>query len=395
MSRPPPRRGLLWLGVVVSLFGSGMSAAAASWFVLERTGSTLAVGLLWLVVTAPGLLIPALGGVLIDRSDRRLLHAALDAARGLAVVAAALAVRRPGLALPAVYVLMALLGAGWTIGWPNMAALVQERTPPQNLVRANAAYQVAVQAGMMAAGAAVGFVYAGLGLSGVLLIDAGTYFFSGACLAALPAVPREVAPPERRHFVAEVRAGLTYLRGQRRVMAVGAAWSCMMGGVLSGTVLLVALASDVLHSGARGYGYLEGGWATGAVLGGLMAGRLARRYPAALPVAALGVLAFGHGLLPSLALVAAAVGAQILFGGCRALGGVALQTTLMTTVPNELMGRVQSAFAFLSTVLQMTMSLLLGWLAQAVSLRVAFLAVGAIYGLGALAAWVARMEPSP
>jgi hypothetical protein len=67
----------------------------------------------------------------------------------------------------------------------------------------------------------------------------------------------------------------------------------------------------------------------------------------------------------------------------------------MTTVPNELMGRVQSAFAFLSTVLQMTMSLLLGWLAQAASLRVAFLAVGAIYGLGALAAWVARMEPSP
>jgi hypothetical protein len=59
------------------------------------------------------------------------------------------------------------------------------------------------------------------------------------------------------------------------------------------------------------------------------------------------------------------------------------------------MGRVQSAFTFLAIVLQIAMCLLLGWLARAVSLPVAFVAVGAIYGLGAPAALVARMEPSP
>jgi DHA3 family macrolide efflux protein-like MFS transporter len=393
---PTARRPLLWLGVFVSLFGSGMSAAATGWYVLERTGSTVAVGLLWVLITAPGLLVPALGGVLIDRSDRRLLHVALDAGRGLVVVAtAALLLRRPGLGLPAVYVLFTLLGAGWTIGWPNLAALVQERTPPERLVRANAIYQVSVQAGMMAAGALVGFLYNALGLAGILLLDGLSYFASAACLAALPAVARPEAPAEARHFMAEVREGLAYLRAHRRLMALGAAWACLMGGVLSSTVLLVALAQDVLRAGARGYGYLEGGWATGAVLGGVVSARLARRHPAALPVLAMAVLAVGHAFLPFVTVLVAAVAAQVLFGSCRALGGVAMQSTVMATVPAPLMGRVQSAFTTLSTVLQMSMSLLLGWLAQAVSLGLAFAAVGALYGAGAAAALAARAPASP
>jgi hypothetical protein len=43
-----------------------------------------------------------------------------------------------------------------------------------------------------------------------------------------------------------------------------------------------------------------------------------------------------------------------------------------------------------STVLQVLMSLLLGWLAQAASLPVAFAAVGSLYALAALAAARAR-----
>jgi hypothetical protein len=54
------------------------------------------------------------------------------------------------------------------------------------------------------------------------------------------------------------------------------------------------------------------------------------------------------------------------------------------------MGRVQSAIATFSTVLQVLMSVLLGWLAQAVSLAAGFFAVGALYALAAVAAARAR-----
>jgi hypothetical protein len=165
----------------------------------------------------------------------------------------------------------------------------------------------------------------------------------------------------------------------------------MMGGILSGTVLLVALARDVLRAGAAGYGYLESGWALGAVLGALAARHVVGpRSAPLLPAFTLSALAVGTSVLPLLAAVPLAVGAQVVLGSSRALGGVAMQSALMATVPARLMGRVQSAFSMLSTVLQVLMSVLLGWLAQAVSLGAGFLAVGVLYALAAGAAARAR-----
>jgi len=245
----------------------------------------------------------------------------------------------------------------------------------------------------MSAGALVGFLYGALGLSGILFVDGATYVVSAACLGLLAPGPARPAPEGGpRRFIDDVREGLAYLRAHPPVMAVGAAWACMMGGVLSATVLLVAVARDVLHAGARGYGYLEAGWATGAVLGALVARRAVRPATAPLlPVLTLSVLAVGNSALPWIAAVPLAVAAQIVLGSSRALGGVAMQSALMTAVPHRLMGRVQSAFSMVSTVLQVLMSLLLGWLAQAVSLGAAFLAVGSLYALAAAAAARARV----
>lgn len=384
------RAHLLWVAMFVSVFGSGLSGAAASWYVLEKTGSTVAVGALWVLITAPGLVVPALGGVLIDRHDRRRLHVVLDLVRAALVLAAAWLVRRPGLALGTVYVLLLLLGIGWSLSWPTLSALVQERTEDRGLVGANAAYQIAVQGGMMSAGAAVGFVYARLGLPGILLVDAATYLLSACGLALLAAGPPR-ASAARRRFLADLGEGLAYLRARPAVMALGMAWACMLAGILSATVLLVALARDVLQAGARGYGFLESGWATGAVAGALLASRVVTpRTALVIPALSLAVLAAGNAVLPALAVLAAAVAAQVVLGASRAVGGVAIQSVIMLAVPHGLMGRVQSAFSMASTVLQVLMSGLLGWLAQAISIPAGFLAVSGLYALAGLAAWRAR-----
>jgi hypothetical protein len=284
-------------------------------------------------------------------------------------------------------VLLLLLGIGWSVSWPTLWALVQERTPRGRLVGATAAYQVSVQGGMMSAGAAVGFLYARLGLSGILMVDAGTYAASAACIGLLAAGPARAVPAQGRRFLDDLREGLLYLRAHPAVLSLGAAWACMLGGILSATVLLVALARDVLHAGARGYGYLEAGWATGAVIGGLLAIRAVRpRSARVLPPATLALLAVGSAVLPWLATLPLAVAAQIALGISRALGGVAMQSALMATVPRSLMGRVQSAFSTMSTVLQVLMSVLLGWLAQAVSIPAGFAAVGVLYAVAAVAA---------
>jgi len=170
------------------------------------------------------------------------------------------------------------------------------------------------------------------------------------------------------------------------VLALGITYSCMMAGVISANVLVVALAKDLLSAGPRGYGYIGLGWASGAIAGGLAAGTLARKRPYGVLVAALATLAVGHTLFPYARVLAVAVAMNGLFGACRALGGVLTQSSIMAEVPARLMGRAQSAFSVLATVLQMIMSYALGWFAQNFKLSFAFLLLGAIYGGGVLAA---------
>ena len=94
----------------------------------------------------------------------------------------------------------------------------------------------------------------------------------------------------------------------------------------------------------------------------------------------------GHTLFPFARLLAVAVAMNALFGACRALGGVLTQSSIMTAVPARLMGRAQSAFSVIATVLQVIMSYALGWFAQNFKLSIAFLLLGAIYGGAVVAA---------
>jgi hypothetical protein len=98
------------------------------------------------------------------------------------------------------------------------------------------------------------------------------------------------------------------------------------------------------------------------------------------------VLAVGHALFPYAGLLGVAILMNAVFGGCRAIGAVLTQSSILASVPNRLMGRTQSAFAFMATVLQILMSFALGWLAEHSSLQLAFLLLGAIYGAALLAA---------
>jgi hypothetical protein len=178
---------------------------------------------------------------------------------------------------------------------------------------------------------------------------------------------------------ADMREGFAYLRQQPLVRALGITHSIMMAGVVSANVVLVALANDILHAGARGLGFLEAGWATGAICGGLIASQLpsAKRMP--LYVAACAVLAAGHMATPFVAFLVGAVMMQVIFGFCRALGGVVAQSSLMSIVPRHFMGRTQSAMAILTTVVQLLMSFALGWVAQGAGLIAGYALLALLY----------------
>src|SRR5271155_1267836 len=171
-----------FVAMFVSLFGSGMNFAGVSWYILAATHSTVKVSGQVIVMTLPGLFVPFLGGVLIDRFDRRYLGVLLDLTRGVFVLATAYVAWSGHLQLWHLYAMTLITGMGSAMYWATVNALVQEVIPTSQFTGANAAVLVGVQSGMLIAGAFVGFLYNTAGISGILVIDGATYFVSAFCL---------------------------------------------------------------------------------------------------------------------------------------------------------------------------------------------------------------------
>src|SRR5271169_4329796 len=174
-----------FVAMLISLFGTGMNFAGVTWYVLGATHSTVKVSLIVILVTLPGLVVPPFGGVLIDRVDRRYLGITIDAARAVLVLGTAALAFLGRLAIWELYSMVLLLGVGFAIYWSTTNALIQELVPRDKLITANATVLIAVQGGMAAAGALVGFIYERAGLAGILGIDGTTYLISAICLLLL------------------------------------------------------------------------------------------------------------------------------------------------------------------------------------------------------------------
>jgi MFS transporter, DHA3 family, macrolide efflux protein len=404
----------------VSLFGSGMNFIGVSWYIMSATHSTVAVSWQVIVVTLPGLVVPFLGGVLIDRYDRRYLGVLLDLARGFAVLATSYIAWRGHLQLWHLYFMTLITGTGSAMYWANVNALVQEVIPPSQFTGANATVLVGVQSGMLLAGTFVGFMYDHAGIAGILCIDGLTYFVSAFCLYSLRSgyvsplmhrqYPREFSESTEAAVQAlesgenpevteaglslavytDMKEGWVYLREQPVVLALGVTHAMLMASIVSSNVVVVALADVILHSGARGFGFIEAGWAIGAIIGGLITSQLPQRLRLPLYVSAVAGMALGHVAVPFVVVLFGATILQGCFGFFRALAGIVAQSSLMAIVPKQFMGRTQSAFAILATILQLAMSFSLGWIAQRFSIAIGFFLVAAMYAGATLTASRAR-----
>jgi MFS family permease len=409
-----------FVAMSVSLFGSGMNFVGVSWYILAATQSTVKVSWQVIVVTLPGLFVPFLGGVLIDRFDRRYLGVVLDLVRGVFVLATAYIAWRGHLQLWHLYAMTLITGVGSAMYWATVNSLVQEVIPASQFTGANAAVLVGVQSGMLLAGSFVGFIYDSAGIAGILCIDGLTYFVSAFCLYCTRSgyvsprdhlkYPREYSEATEATALAlesgenpevaeaglslavysDLKEGFAYLKQQPLVLSLGITHSIMMAGVVSGNVVLVALVNDILHSGARGLGFLEAGWAAGAITGGFIVSQLRTSLRMPLYVTACAVLAIGHMATPFVAFLVGAVVMQGIFGLCRAVGGVTAQSGLMSIVPRHFMGRTQSAMAILTTCFQLAMSFSLGIIAQSAGLVAGYALLALLYAGATLSASRAR-----
>ena len=396
---------LIFIANLISMIGSGMNSAAVIWYILQATHSEVSLGTLIALQTLPSLVLLPFTGVLIDREDRRHLMMWLDAARGVIIFTVAMLVLTHRVHLWHVYLMNVLVAIGFWMFFPTVNALIQELTPDDKMLDSNALLLAALQGGWLMAGALVGFVYNRIGLGGVLLIDCASYAISIGCVFYVRkgrvTVPRPqtqqtaAGSGEIARYMRELADGYRHIRENRRVLLIGIAWALFVAAMMTQGVLSAPLSERILHGGAVGYGWLNAGWAVGAFVSVFYAATFIRRHGANHSVTlTMSIIAACLFLLPLSRWLAIAVSIYFVMGSSRGVGGIALSSEMMQLVPRHFMGRVQNAFSFLASALQICTALLAGEAAHRDGLRYGFWIVGAMYLGAAIAAWLPVRKPA-
>jgi MFS family permease len=383
---------------LISMVGSGMNSAAVAWYILKATHSEMALGTFAVLQTLPAMLMLPFTGVVIDREDRRRLVMWLDAIRALIIVTVAVLAFREQVKVWQLYLMNTLVAAGFWMFWPTITALIQELTPEGQFVQSNTFLLAGVQGGFLIAGAIVGFIYDHIGLGGVLILDVSTYVISFLCYFAvrkgkhIVIRPQEIkadlvaAETQLARFWREMKEGLQFLRDHRAVVMLGISWALFLGAMITGVVVTPSLSDRVFHAGAKGYGWLNAGWGTGAFVSALYAPQIIARIGGRRSIAfSMALLSVCVAIAPISGFLFLAIATYFMMGSARGVGGVAMNTNLMEMVPQHLMGRVQNAFYFAGTFLQLVLAICVGTVAQKVSLVVAFAILASVYALSFVA----------
>ncbi len=383
---------------LISMVGSGMNSSAVAWYILKATHSEMALGTFAVLQTLPAMLMLPFTGVVIDREDRRRLVMWLDALRAVIIVAVAILAFRGQVKIWQLYLMNTLVAAGFWMFWPTITALIQELTPEGQFVQSNTFLLAGVQGGFLIAGAIVGFIYDHIGLGGVLTLDVSTYVVSFLCYFAVRKGKHIVMRPEEikadlvaaetqlTRFWREMKEGLHFLRDHRAVVMLGVSWALFLGAMVTGVVVTPSLSDRVFHAGAKGYGWLNAGWGTGAFVSALYAPQIIARIGGRRAIAfSMALLAVCVAFAPISGFFFLAILTYFVMGSARGVGGVAMNTSLMEMVPRHLMGRVQNAFYFTGTFLQLVLAICVGTVAQRVSLVVAFAILASVYALSFVA----------
>jgi MFS family permease len=389
---------------LISMVGSGMNSSAVAWYILKATHSEMALGTFAVLQTLPAMLMLPFTGVVIDREDRRRLVMWLDAVRAVIIVIVAILAFRGQVKVWQLYLMNTLVAAGFWMFWPTITALIQELTPEGQFVQSNTFLLAGVQGGFLIAGAIVGFIYDHIGLGGVLILDVSTYVVSFLCYFAVRKGKHIVMRPEEikadlvaaetqlARFWREMKEGLHFLRDHRAVVMLGISWALFLGAMVTGVVVTPSLSDRVFHEGAKGYGWLNAGWGTGAFISALYAPQIIARIGGRRAIAfSMALLSVCVAFAPISGFFILAILTYFVMGSARGVGGVAMNTSLMEMVPKHLMGRVQNAFYFTGTFLQLVLAICVGTVAQKVSLVVAFAILASVYALS----FVASSWPVP
>ncbi|HEV8544390.1 MAG TPA: MFS transporter [Verrucomicrobiae bacterium] len=330
---------LFFAGQLVSLMGTWMQNTALSWLVYQLTGSKVLLGVVSAASTAPMFFLSPYGGSLADRHPKR--RVLLCTQTGMMILAFILAgLAAAGILRPAhIVVISALGGVAMAFDMPARQSFFVEITSREDLMNAISLNSAIVNGARVVGPAVAGLIMAKTSPAVCFLMNGLSFL---AVLAGLMSMRLGHLSAHRHpHSPGHLREGFKYVLETRRLRIVFALFAVVGIFGWSYSVLMPALATDVLHLQERGYGILLGANGIGALAGALTTAAFGGSFtPRRLAFTGLYVFsamlltltAFPHYATASLCLVCSGWGMMLFFS--------TINTVIQTSVPDNLRGRI-------------------------------------------------------
>lgn len=393
---------LFWVGAFISNTGSWMQNYALAIVVYSLRRSELDSGLVNFVSGIPILFLALPAGAIADRVDKRRLLIVSQAVLMLQAVAIGILSSTgrlaPAHALSALFWIggLGLLGGVMSaLTFPAWQSLLPDLVPRDALLNAIALNSAQFQsARLLGPLAAAGMVLVGATMGDIFWVNAGSFLFVIAALAAIrPCAPASQAPSaeKREGSWRTVTAGLRYAREHGFIGVLIGSTAVMTVFGMPYMMLLPAYADKVLGGGKAETAYLMAANGLGAVVGALFVAGLPKgvRRERLIPTVMvgfallLGAFALSRWLWLSL-VVSALAGASVLTINSLT------NTTIQAAVPGALRGRVMALFIMSFMGIMPVSSLIFGPVGRAIGPGRAILA-----GAVVLLAWALLLVSRP
>jgi len=339
---------LFFWGQLISVIGLWMQSTALQWLVYSLTGSQASLGLVTFINFLPVLLFSLFMGVITDQFSRRKLLVFTQSWFMLLAAVLALLTWLEIVQYWQILLLSFLIGMGIALDMPARQAIVVElvdddKRDVMNAISINSAlFNIARIVGPAIAGAVV----AAFGEALAFALNALSYLALIFSLLLMKISPHP-RPVSRANPLVKMQAGFRYIFGERAILGLVimvAAFSMVGFGALT---LIPVFAKDILQIGVDGFGHLLSWQGVGALIGALLLvffgdhihkGKLLLVSRILFGPAIIG-MAFSRTPWLSMAIMA-------LLGFSLITQLVLTNTLIQTLVPDELRGRVLSAFTW-------------------------------------------------
>jgi MFS family permease len=391
---------LFFGGQVISLIGTWMQQVAQAWLVFQLTGDPFMLGVVAAAQFLPVMLLGLFGGLIADQLPKR---QTLLVTQAVSMVLAFLLFGLTVTDLVQVWhivVLALLLGTASAVEMPTRQSFVVEMVGRENIGNAVGLNSAVFNGARVVGPAIAGLTIGAFDISVAFLVNGFTFLAVIASLMVMrDSELRRSSPGPRPHGAREIAAnvgeGLRYVRRTPMVLLSVVVISLVATFGLNFSVLVPALAQDVLGADAIGFGFLMTASGIGSVLAALAIAFARGTRPWRMVVGTLVLGAASVALAMSQVFALSMI--ALFFVGAGSISVMATaNTTIQLSVPDQLRGRVMSVYTTMFVGTMPIGSLIAGFIASRWGVPLA-LGLGGVatvvIGLGAFV-WLTRIRGS-